>query len=72
MKADDLKRFDEDLRSHAAVAAEAYPDPKPDGLHVLQINNIDFFFYADGSGYDGWGWRLSDKPQTPDCESDRD
>lgn len=55
MKADNLQRFADDLRDLARVPVEVEIDDKPDGLHVLRINGIDFFFYADGSGYDGWG-----------------
>lgn len=53
-----LQRFAADLRKHAGVKATAHIDRKPDGMHVLQINDVDFFFYADGSGYDGWGQSL--------------
>ena len=59
MTVDDWQRFAEDLQAHAGVTAEFHPDPDPDGLHVLQINESDFFFNADGSGYDGWGRRVS-------------
>ncbi len=55
MTFEDLERFAEDLRQHAGLAVELLPDPDPAGLHVLRINRVDFFFYADGSGYDGWG-----------------
>jgi hypothetical protein len=55
---DDLERLAEDLRQHAGLAVEFLPDPDPEGLHVLQINRVDFFFYADGSGYDGWGMQI--------------
>ena len=55
MKLDDLERFAEDLRHHVGLTAELLPDSNLDGLHVLRINGVDFFFRADGSGYDGWG-----------------
>jgi hypothetical protein len=55
MKMDDLERFAEDLRHHVGLTVELLPDSNPDGLHVLRINSVDFFFRADGSGYDGWG-----------------
>ena len=58
MKMDDLKRFAEDLRRHVGLTVELLPDSNPDGLHVLRINGVDFFFRADGSGYDGWGRAL--------------
>jgi len=37
----------------------------PNGLHVLRINGIEFFFYADGSGYDGWGRAVSSLQREP-------
>ena len=55
MNADDLKRFAEDLRIQLGVSTDVHIDAKPGGLHVLRINGVDFFFNADGSGYDGWG-----------------
>lgn len=58
MMADDLQRFAVDLRTHTGVAIELALDPKPNGLHILKINGVDFFFHADGSGYDGWGKAL--------------
>ncbi len=58
MNCDDLLRFAGDLRDFARLDATVEPDPKPDGQNVLRINGVDFFFNADGSGYDGWGRRL--------------
>jgi len=58
MKMDDLERFAEDLRHHVGLTVELLSDSNPDGLHVLRINGVDFFFRADGSGYDGWGKAL--------------
>ena len=58
MNIENLERFAEDLRQHAGLAVELLPDPDPQGLHVLRINYVDFFFYADGSGYDGWGMQI--------------
>ena len=55
MTVDDLERFAQDLRNHVGVTVELKIDTSPDGLHVLCINGVDFFFNADGSGYDGWG-----------------
>ncbi len=55
MKADHLKRFADDLREHTGLNVELEIDPKPDGLHVLSVDGADFYFYTDGSGYDGWG-----------------
>jgi hypothetical protein len=59
MKMGDLERFAEDLRHHVGLTVELLPDSNPDGLHVLRINGVDFFFRADGSDYDGWGKALS-------------
>lgn len=58
MTADDLTRFAEDLRLIAGIKTELELDRDPRGLHVLRINGVDFFFHADGSGYDGWGKAL--------------
>ena len=58
MKPDDLKRFADDLRDHTGLTVGLELDPVPDGLHVLTIDGADFYFYADGSGYDGWGRAL--------------
>lgn len=83
MKQDDLNRFAEDLKAHTRLAIELSLDPSPDGLHVLTIDGADFFFYADESGYDGWGKRLpskdsdchgaegSDRPPNSDTSSPR-
>ena len=60
MKAEDLERFAEDLNTFAHIETTVEPDPNPDGLHVLRIKKVDFFFHADGSGYDGWGKSLND------------
>lgn len=63
MKLDDLKRFAEDLRRHVGLTVELALDSHPDGLHVLHIDGVDFFFRADGSGYDGWGKALAATPK---------
>lgn len=55
LSAEALKRFAADLRTHTGVKVAVRIDRKPEGMHVLRINGVDFFFYADGSGYDGWG-----------------
>ena len=55
MNTDDLTRFADDLRDYASLDVALTLDPKPDGLHVLTIKGLDFYFCADGSGYDGWG-----------------
>ena len=67
MKIDDLIRFGEDLQRHAGLRAELFPDSSPEGLHVLRIGGVDFFFRADGSGYDGWG-----KPLHPTKENKKE
>lgn len=53
--ASDLERFAEDLAQHAGVQTSFEPTEDADGLHVLTINNVEYFFNADGGGYDGWG-----------------
>lgn len=58
MNSEDLGRFAEDLRQHAGLSVELLPDPDPAGLHILRINGVEFFFYANGSGYDGWGMQI--------------
>lgn len=65
MTRDDLERFAEDLRRHAELTVEFLPDNDPQGLHILKINRVDFFFYANGSGYDGWGMPIG----LPDASS---
>jgi hypothetical protein len=56
---EDFERLAEDLRRHAGLAVEFLPDSDPEGLHILRINHVDFFFNADGSGYDGWGKQIA-------------
>jgi hypothetical protein len=58
MNANDLDRFAEDLRQLAGLKVELRINLEPDGLHTIRINGVDFFFRADGSGYDGWGKAL--------------
>ena len=58
MKQDDLIRFADDLRDHTGLEISLVLDPSPNGLHVLSIDGADFYFNADGSGYDGWGKKL--------------
>ena len=58
MNTESLERFAEDLRSHTGLSAEFLPDADPQGLHILRIEGVDFFFYANGSGYDGWGMQI--------------
>ncbi len=50
-----LERFAEDLRDHAGMEAVFEADESANGLHTLTISRVDFYFGADGSGYDGWG-----------------
>ena len=58
--AKDLERFAADLNQSSGIEVSLKTDPSSDGLHVLTINNVDYYFNADGSGYDGWGRRLDD------------
>jgi len=58
MKAEDLERFADDLHLLTGLVVEIRTSNEPDGLHTLRINGADFFFHADGSGYDGWGKAL--------------
>ena len=51
----DLQRFAEDLVDHAGIEVNFEPTEHADGLHVLKINGVEYFFYPDGGGYDGWG-----------------
>lgn len=51
----DLTRFAADLHEHTGLAATVKSGRTSDDLHVLTINSVDFYFYADGVGYDGWG-----------------
>ena len=55
MDKEHLKRFADDLRDHGGLDVCLALDSSPDGLHVLSIAGTEFYFYADGSGYDGWG-----------------
>ncbi|MCH8149811.1 MAG: hypothetical protein IH987_17805 [Planctomycetes bacterium] len=55
LTATELSRFAEDLANHAGIEVGFEPAGHPDGLHVLRIKNADFYFCADGGGYDGWG-----------------
>jgi hypothetical protein len=58
MTAEDLQRFAEDLRMLTGLTVEVSLSDEPDGLHTLRINGADFYFHADGTGYDGWGKAL--------------
>ena len=58
MKAEDLQRFADDLRKLTGASVELRISSETDGLHTIRINGVDFFFRADGSGYDGWGKAL--------------
>lgn len=63
MKAADLLRFAEDLGRLAGLAVRLELSDDPEGLHVLRVNGVDFFFIAQGGGYDGWGKMIV--PPTP-------
>lgn len=54
----ELERFAEDLQRLTDIETKVDLASTADGLHVLQVKGVDFYFYADGSGYDGWGRAL--------------
>lgn len=56
--ASELEKFASDLGGLANMSVTFERDNSPDGLHVLSINGVDFYFYADGAGYDGWGKQI--------------
>lgn len=56
--ASELEKFASDLGSLPDLSVSFEQDKSPDGLHVLTINGVDFYFYADGAGYDGWGKQI--------------
>ncbi len=60
--AKDLERFAADLNRSSGIEATLKTDSSSDGMHVLTIYNVDYYFNADGSGYDGWGKCLDDGP----------
>ncbi len=51
----ELERFAEDLKEHAGLATKLDLSEDDDGLHAIQIKGVDFYFNANGTGYDGWG-----------------
>ncbi len=61
---DNFQRFAEDLQYHAGVPVTFKPDSSPDGLHVLQINKVDFYFEVGSGKYDGWGKAIEPDPRT--------
>ena len=69
MNAEDLRRFADDLNNQLGLTTELHIDADPEGLHVLRIDSVDFFFYANGSGYDGWGRTCAGPGQTPPAGS---
>lgn len=58
--AKDLEQFAVDLSRSSGIEATLKTDSSSDGMHVLTINGVDYYFNADGSGYDGWGRQLDD------------
>lgn len=58
MNAESLQRFADDMRCLTGLVVETRISFDSDGLHTVRINGKDFFFRADGSGYDGWGKAL--------------
>lgn len=61
----DLERFARDLEEHTDLATKIELSPSDDGLHVLQIGGVDFYFNANGTGYDGWGRALGSGENRP-------
>lgn len=68
MSPDDLQRFAEDLGDIGGLTVNVELATKPESLHLLQINAVDYYFRADGTGYDGWGMCLEecDSHSAPD------
>ena len=56
--ATELEKFASDLGSLPNMSVSFERDKSPEGLHTLSINGVDFYFCADGSGYDGWGKQI--------------
>ena len=50
-----LERFADDLGYHTNLKTTVNLSRDADSLHVIQIQGVDFYFYANGTGYDGWG-----------------
>ncbi len=51
---DNLERFRDNLGFYAGILATVTPDSSPDGLQVMTINNIDFYFEVGSGKHDGW------------------
>lgn len=58
---EELKRFAEDLETHTGLATKLDLSREDDGLHVIQIDGADFYFNANGTGYDGWGRAMNER-----------
>lgn len=54
-----LQYFAADLKHHSGIEAKLDESPSSDGLHVLKINNVDYYFQSNNGGYDGWGKAIS-------------
>lgn len=50
-----LQSFTDDLKQYSGIEAILVESPSSDGLHVLNIDKVDYYFQADNGGYDGWG-----------------
>ena len=61
----DLRHFAEDLGRYSGVEAQLTEDTSADGLHVLTINGVDYYFQADTGGYDGWGKCIQGEVRKP-------
>lgn len=62
---EDLERFAANSCRNAGALAAMHPDLNPNGLHVLQINQLGCYFLAGGSGYDGRGKRTDEPGRSP-------
>jgi len=50
-----LERFADDLQYYTNLKTSVDLTDDVDLMHVVQIQGVDFYFYANGTGYDGWG-----------------
>ncbi len=54
----ELERFAADLERLTDIDTKVELASNDDSLHVLRVKDVEFYFYADGTGYDGWGRAL--------------
>ncbi len=57
----ELERFADDLEAHTGLATKLDLSTDDDGLHAIQIAGADFYFNANGTGYDGWGRAMNQR-----------